>query len=475
MHDSKLFQLLKVLSEPELRRLKLFLKSPFFNTNAHILKLYQVLRKDHPYYQSKNLSKEKVYQKVFPGTDYHHQKLLNLMSNFTALLKDYLRNIQLEKTAHLQDRLLLQSFAERPLAYETFEREMFKADRELDKGTVRDSIYFQQKFWLGQSYCNHPATDKFKLSPEVYEASMEQLDQWYILEKLLLSCEMKAREKPLSENHRIWLLQEISEKAYDFREDAPVIMAYLEILELLETEETVSYTRLKDILWRNFADFTRLQQQQILQCLINFTILRGNQGEQLFLQENLELYQFGLTAGLFLEHGMLNDMQFINIVNIALRTGATQWCQKFIREHKKRLDPRARKDAVSLANALWLYKTQQAETAINLLQEVDFLNVYYQIQSRVLLLKIFYESFQQDLNYFELINAQVESFERYLRRNEQLADHKKEGLLNFALAVKRLIRLQMELQNSDQERTKMRRQLEQQIPVYNKSWLLNQI
>lgn len=475
MHHSKLLQLLKLLSESEFKRLKLFITSPFFSTNPHTLKLYNVLRKDYPYFLSQSLKKEKVFQKLFPKQPYHHQKLLNLMSELSGLVKQFLQLLQLESDKPLQRNLLLRALAKRPLAYQAFEKEYNKADRKLERRPYRDRYYFQQKFLQQQLYYNHPATDRFALLSDNYARSLEQLDQWIILEKLSISCEMKAREKSLSETYDIWLLADIRQKAVDYLDSNPIMGAYLEMLDLMEKETPAHYHQLKKILWDHFPDFSRTQQQQIIQCLINYTIQQGNKGDAAFLQENLELYQVGLTAGLFLEHGTLNDMQFISMVNISLRTGATQWCLQLIEQFEELLDPRARKDAVTLAKALWFYQINQGDAAIRLLQEVDFLNVYYQVQSRVLLLKTYYELFHQDHSYFELINSQTEAFERYLRRNTHLAENKKEGLLNLVMAVKKLIRLQMEVNPAEQERIKMKKSVEQQLPFYNKAWFLKQI
>ncbi|GJM35730.1 MAG: hypothetical protein DHS20C18_47310 [Saprospiraceae bacterium] len=475
MQNSKLIELLKVLDAAELKRLLSFLKSPFYNANPHIVKLYLILRTYFPDFASPKLDKQHVFKKLFPKRVYDHQKLLNLMSDFTTLVKRYLSVLQLEKEEQLQDRLLLKAFAERPDSYNVFVKQIQKTDSNLDKLPYRNKDFHQQKFWLSQLYFNHPGTDKFELSKAQYDASMQQLDRWFLLEKLLLSCEIKAREKPLSEKYDIWLLQEIREGVSHFSAGDPIATAYLEMLQLLEEEEPSAYYNLKALLMNHLPQFTRLQQQNILQSLINFTIREGNRGDVNFLKENLDLYKFGLAEQLFFEYGILNDMTYISIVNIALRTKDLAWCLEFINTNEKFLEPRARKDAKTLATALWLYAEQKPDATIELLHKVDFLNVYYQIQARVLLIKVYFEAFQKNDAYFELVHAQSEAFERYLRRNKKVSKAQGEALLNFALSVKRLAKLKTGIAFEEQSKRTFIQELHELKPLYNKSWLLRQI
>ena len=87
MHDSKLIRYLKILDEAELKRLLYFLKSPFYNANPHILKLYMLLRPEHPGFSSPKLTRERLFKKLFRDRAYDHQKMLNLMTRlgFTIL------------------------------------------------------------------------------------------------------------------------------------------------------------------------------------------------------------------------------------------------------------------------------------------------------------------------------------------------------------------------------------------------------
>jgi hypothetical protein len=417
------------------------------------------------------LQKEKIFQQLFPERSYDHQKLLNLMSAFTALLRQYLQLLQLEKEEQTQDQLLLRALAERPSAYSIFTREIEHAHHTLEGLPYRNANFYYQKFQLNRLYFNHPETDQFNLSKAEYEEAMQQLDRSFLLNKLSFSCEVKARENPLDEQYNIWLLPEIRAGIADYPVDNPMTGAYLAMLDLLESGKMVAYYQLKKLFENNLTSFHRQQQQYLLQSLINYTIKQGNSGQLAFVFENLELYQLGLKHELFLEHQRLNDMMYISIVNIALRAEEIDWCQGFIEDYTPYLPTRTRKDARALATALWHYAGQQPGKATALLQKVNFLNIYYQIQARVLLIKIFVEADHQGKDHTELIVTQVDAFERYLRRNDKVGKGQKEALLNFALYTKKISKLRLEPTFSP-FKLELRKEMEQRNALYNKTWLL---
>lgn len=471
MQKSKLIQYLQLLDAQELKRLLPFLKSPFYNANPRLVELYLYLRKWAPDYQSVKLAKENVYQQLFPEREYEHQKFLNLMSAFTALLRQYLQLIQLEKEEQTQDRLLLHSLAERSYAYPVFLRETKRAQQTLDHLPYRNADFYHQKFQLSRLYFNHPETDQFNLTKAEYTVAMQQLDRSFILDKLSFSCEVKAREKPLDEQYNIWLLPEIRAGIATYPVDNPMTGAYLAMLNLVEFGEEQAYYQLKKLLQENLSSFHRQQQQYLLQSLINFTIKQGNAGNRAFVFENLQLYQFGLQHDLLLEYDRLNDMTYISIVNIALRADEADWCRGFIENYAPYLADHTRKDAQALATALWHYAKGQPKAATTLLQGVSFLNIYYQIQARVLLLKIFVEATQNGEDNTELILSQLYAFERYLRRNDKIGKVQKEALLNFALYTKRIIRLFLEPSFTTLKGA-LHQEIAQRNNLYNKAWLL---
>ena len=382
-----------------------------------------------------------------------------------------MQQLQLEQDRFLRDRLLLNKLQQSREAKSIFQRETQKTLKTLEQAAIYDTNYYESKWQLQNLLINHPGNDQFQLSKTEFEINMMQLDYWFIQKKLQLSCEMKAREKPLKEKYEIWLLPQIRQMAETIQKDQPLVNVYHLILQLLEGEEVVAYRQLKHLLQNQSHLLSEEIKKDILQSLINFTIRQGNSGIKHFLGENLELYKLGLSQGWLMEYGILNDMVYISIVNIALRAEAATWCQQFMEEYAPFLPDKSRSDAQNLAQGLWYYATNQTDKALQEIQKVEFLNVYYQIQARVLMIKITFESFRNDDQYYELVHAQVTAFERYLRRNLKLPQQQKTALIHFTSLVRKMTKIIW-----DRERKHaLKEEATQLIPLYNRGWILTQL
>ena len=473
MHHSKLIQTLQILNARELKRLLQFLKSPFYNSNPNIINLYLHLRNYFPAFDSPKLTKEKVFKKLFPNRNYDHQKLLNLMSDFRALIEKYLQVLQLEKEGIEQKKMLLKVYAERPECYPLFKKNLEVLNAELDALPYQDANYYHEKHWLEQMYFNHPGTDKFRLTAAQYEKSMQHLDNRYILDKLLLSCEMKAREKPLSEEHNIWLLEEIKNDTREKKIEDPVAEGYKIILDLLDKGNEQQYFKLKKLFLKNTEQFSRTQQQNILQSLINYTVQKGNTGEEKFLKENFELFKIGLQEALFINNGVMSDANYNAILIVAIRNRKFSWAKKFIVDYATFLAEKFRQDVKTFGMALWHYYQNKLDSTIEQLHDFTFLNDYYQIQGRVLLLRTYFEKFTDDISYYELLATQAQSFNKYVRRNDVISKARKEALINFIQMTSKIAKLKVDHKLDKNEKEKLKLKIRSGNYLDGKVWLLD--
>ena len=102
MKDSKLVKYIAELSQRDRERLRQLVQSPFFNQHKPTMDLLELILKsvvkgDAP------LSREKVYQKVFPKSEFDEQKLHNVISNLKKLFHRFLAIDHIEKQPLLED------------------------------------------------------------------------------------------------------------------------------------------------------------------------------------------------------------------------------------------------------------------------------------------------------------------------------------------------------------------------------------
>src|SRR5437870_5390578 len=90
MIRSKVIDVLKIFTTEELKRFKLFLNSPFHNTNKKVIQLYELVRKYSPEFNNEKLKKEYLFKKLYPDKQYNDIVMRILISDLIKLAEDFI-------------------------------------------------------------------------------------------------------------------------------------------------------------------------------------------------------------------------------------------------------------------------------------------------------------------------------------------------------------------------------------------------
>ena len=93
MINSKLVSLLKTLSPTEMKELKDYINSPFFNKNRKVVALFDHIRKFYPDFSNNSLTDQSISAVIFPGMKHDYFKIRNLTSDLFSLAKDFLAHL----------------------------------------------------------------------------------------------------------------------------------------------------------------------------------------------------------------------------------------------------------------------------------------------------------------------------------------------------------------------------------------------
>lgn len=121
--------------------------------------------------------------------------------------------------------------------------------------------------------------------------------------------------------------------------------------------------------------------------------------------------------------------------------------------------------------ATWYYEQENYDQVINLLNRVTFTDVYYEISSKYILLKVYYDS--DEINPLTYL---ITSFDRYIRRNKAISSQNRQGILNFLLMLKKLVKLKewqlyKKADFMQAQKEKLEMLLEEKKPMVNLVWL----
>ena len=115
MINSKLIEILKSFSLIEIKNLSVFISKHAEKKDTLPLRLLIILEKQYPEFIEKNISKEKIYNKVFSDKKFNENKLSKLMSELTKIIEDYIVHIKREENTADEKMNLLKFYFERNL------------------------------------------------------------------------------------------------------------------------------------------------------------------------------------------------------------------------------------------------------------------------------------------------------------------------------------------------------------------------
>ena len=297
-------------------------------------------------------------------------------------------------------------------------------------------------------------------------------------EKLKLACQMLARQQ-VTGKHYTWLLTEemirlLENEAEQF-EHVPSVWIYFLVYKMMREENPTFYFELKKRLPKAVPFFNHQEGRDLYYHVLNYCIQRINFGEASFRKETFELYQQMLENGLLFVEEVLSQWDYTNIVSLGCQLKEFEWTQQFIFEQKSRLPKNEMENTFTYNLAAFYYNQNDFEKAISLLHQVEFSEVYYNLLTRLLRLKIYF-----DTNDWQALEYSLETFRIYLIRNRSITDQRRKSGLNLLRFTKKTMRLLEEkstLNQKDflQKIQNLQTQIERKDRVLNKAWLLSKI
>lgn len=461
MKNSKLVRTLQILNTEELKRLLQFLKSPFYNANPSIVKLYLLLRNHHPAFDSRKLTKESVFQKLFPNREYDHKKLLNLMTDFRALLEKYLMLLQLEKEELEQKKLLIRAYADRPDCYVVFEKKVWELDRELDALPYRDEGYFREKKEVNLLYYGHPDTSKSTDKKDTLQTAVEHFNAYRSFAEIKLKCASNAMANTVSgKNIRPTTSGNLLTKN-------PAYVLYEKLETFQRKGKATDLNELVDYFISNIELLRKEDQEYILKMLLNYCIRQTNSGKLTFFNTSFKLYQVGLEYYCLFVNGKISEGTFQNIVTNAITINELAWAKKFMDNYGAKLDPKIKEEAMTICLAQWHFAKKEYQKTIELLRYL-FREPSVIFKSKALVIKALFELYWTDESYMDVLLAQLDAFEKYARRSKVLTSRLTGAFIKFIIFTKKLTNAKGSKKSYD----KLRIELEQEPNVVFKQWLL---
>ncbi len=473
----KLPTLLKALQKEEHKEFVKFLQSPFFKASEQYLKFFRHLCKHHPRFEVERTDLEAAYRQCFGQQSLTESKLYNLLSGLGRQVEQYLAvkmmlNPNGKDESQLQRELLVRSLGQRNMgAYFRAEaKRLIDELSALPAKALEDYLTLEQLHHL--VYFN-PDTPKYKEHPPSLPLAMEQLDLYYCIAKLRYAAEMMARERLFQVRYELPLLEAVLEKtaAPKLLETHPLAALYNRLVHLyLQGVGEQDFRALRLLFIEKFPFLPKADQREMLHHLINSGIALIAKDCELH-NEILSLYKMAIEADMLLDGNRITNPTFANIVMFAALCKEFDWAKAFMHRFSPYLEAGKRQPVIALSESSLYYHQGMLDKAQSSLIAETFMLPAFDIVARGMLLKILFDRYVREGKDYELLNAHLNAFEKFVNI-KQLTEEKKNAQLNCIKFVRKMTAIKFEMVDVPEVKKKsLRAKLKQLKPIVSKKWL----
>lgn len=469
MSGSALCEIFDALESRELRTARLWLESGVFNRREEPLRLFDYLascRTGHrpPEWAAANKA-------VFNHAEKDLARLRHAMSELSNLLRDFFVWQEMQHESGQKELLLLRALRKRGLE-KNFHLANKEAEKALQTPGKRAFDHYLSTFRLGMEKFEWDIT----VSREQHFSFAElrsNLDAWYAGQLLHLACMEQSRqairshEKKESEapGNLDALLEHLPDRP---QETMPGVALYhLGQRMLAQPDDSAHMEAFRHLLGQHIDTVAQTEARDLLMLAINHGIRRINAGNREALRQTLEFYVLGLEKKLLHdERGVLSKYTYNNVLMSLLALQEWDRAAAFLERYRDEL-PAAERDNIYGYN-LAIYRFRRGDYAgtLELLREVTFADPMYNLESRKMLLKIYFE---QDS--FDALDSLIENLLNWLRRHGELGYHR-EMYRNLARFTRRLLRL---TPGNTEERKRLETKILDTPLVAERGWLLEKV
>ena len=450
------------------------MQSPYFNVNQLIAQFTLVISEAIKNGNLPILTPQDVWKQVYNNEPYNNQKFLKLNSDLTKLLETFLAQKEFESSESLITNLKLEGAKKRNLE-NLYSGIINEAERLNNREYNQSADYYLTKYQIEKNLFslkteNEKKNEKFEITSALnIHDIVENLDIFYVAEKLKLYCTLLSWKKMYKLNIEMENMEEILSKATraPYNQIPPINIYYTIHLTYIEDENIINYYQLRSLMKKFIHLFPKSEQRNIYQTAISYCINKGNKNIALFHKESFEIYKEALLNNTLIVNDEILVTTFRNIVPIALRVEEFSWAESFIHDYAKYVDEKYRVNAVEFSLARLEFYRKNYGKVLEHMYKVSYEDVWYNLNTKTLQIASYYE-----LDEFDALESLLQSFKMYIRREKSLSTDRKTHYLHLIKFTSAL----MKINHRDQQKLlKLKNEIETTQGVVSKPWLIEKV
>jgi len=421
-----------------MKRFRDFVKSPYYNKNKNVIRLYEVLIKHHPEFNSKTFTEENIYRSVFGSGKYDYFKIKNISSDLYNLAMEFLKLVSNPATEFTGEFNLIVQLRLRKL-FNLHKKLVLNLQEEFRENELKGSEFLYDNYLLAREI---QIVDLFE-KPSSISGILDEFESFYeyLIFHLLQYYNLMIH---IGKENNVKIDIKMIDEIVSFLEKGPVsnhpttlAYQYLVLLKLKQKEEY--YFTLKDHYFKNFDSMDASAAYRAHMYMFGYCADMYNfKGDRRFVREGYELYKHSYLSER-VTSGELLYPDFVNFIKVFSRAGDTKLARKFISDYSAKLPEDQYENSMNFANAYILFCEGDLKNALVCISKVNFPLAILKIQVKILQVQLNYQ-----LGYFEETRSLVDSFKKSLVKEEIISDLYKNSIISFLKSVVAIIRIKEE-------------------------------
>ncbi len=467
MDKTKLWKLLASFDGAALDLCTRFVRCDYFNASGQLVVLFDACVKTIK--KSKTPSKQLLWAAVFGLKPFNDVRFRKLTSDLTRVLERFLALERFESDEILQASLLLDNIRFRNIT-ELNDSAYAAVQKLMADSPFRSSRHYYNKYWTEDIRYELSGFETQHMAKSNVEDIINNLDRFYLSEKLRLYCTVLSRSNIISHDYQLLFIDEIIShvESNNYSGIAAVHLYWLVLRTLRSPDneqffhELVAYISLHD------DEFPNKELYHIYGQALNCCVRFINMGKTEYLHIYVQLFETLLDRDLVFDpnHKDLSPWRFTNTVAVYNRLERFADSEKFIQTYKHRLPKAFAENAVTYNLAIAYFYQKRFDEVLGLLQTVEYDDVTYNLGSKAILLATYYET-----NEFEVLLNQLDTFLSYLVRHKDLNKDRRVNYKNYVRFLRKLVNTQT---HEQAKLIKLRAEVMNE-PMASKKWLLDKI
>lgn len=466
MYKSKLIKIYTSFNRKEKALFRKWVNSPMHNQHKDVLLLFEFIFSKRGNLTALSLTKEKAYQFIYAAS-YNDLRLRHLMSLGVNVLENFVRFLIQGSNDFLQEKSLIQFYKDRKL--NKFSQQQIQKTKAIQENqTIKDGAYYHHQYELETAIFEQVGEDE-RVRTTNLQAIFDAYSTAFVIEILRHACTALTYQNLNKKNQfDIPFLPAVLEQIElgIYPNIVSIQFYYYSYKSLTEPNQASHYHQLKKLLFEHYQELKSSEIKNIHVIALNFCIKQLNNGDENYVQEVFDLFKYGLEYNILIKDNILSRFTYKNIITAALRLKEIHWTSQFLEAYTPYLNPKYQKNYHHFASAKLLYTKGNYDETMRSLHQVEYDDLFLNLDAKMILLKIYYEQGSTDA-----LEALLNSFYIYLQRKEVMGYHQS----NYKNIIK-FTRKLLSLKPYDKDSLKkLQKQVEQVSPLTEKHWLLEQI